>query len=177
MLLPFTERQLYSSPYPVGLAVGHVDMLGDASGGNVVCSFLVDGGFLFRAELFNWAADEATVREGSFITSHRMLTDRSGLGATAFDLNWIRLGNGDGGFVVYQPRVDDFARIRRIPMGRTDDVQLQTLCAFFINTNVDTIVYDFDVIFSYWDVRSLIEPGFLQSFWEAPIVERALIAP
>lgn len=167
--LPFGERPAYGSPYPEGIAVGHIDQVGDASGNPITATFLADGGFLYRLELTQATRGGVDTTDWDYITSHRWATDKSGLGATAFDLNWVAAQQSQGlsSFTSHTPRVQDLAAIRRFPMGRTDKVALQTLLSWTAE-NTDTILYDFDVVLTYWRKESLSMPGFLSAFYEAP---------
>ena len=173
--LPFANRPDFGNPYPEGIAVGHIDITGDASGGGLSASFLSDGGFLFRLELVQATKSGAQETTFDYITAHRWATDRSGFGATAFDLNWIfeRSVTGINAFQTYRPFLQDLQMLKRFPMGRTDDAALQFV--FLIETsNVDAIVYDFDLVCSYWRKEALYRPGFLQAFWSEPIVPAPL---
>lgn len=175
--LPFGERPQYGSPYPEGIAVAHADVTGDASGGAVTVAILADGGFLYRLELMNATRSDVANVTLDVISSHRWATDKSGLGATAFDLNWLATRQAVGTFVVYTLRGEDRDRIRRFPLGRTDKVALQTIWAVTFQTNVNTIEYDVDLVLTYWPKESLAMPGFLSSFYEAPAVPPLLRAP
>lgn len=172
VLLPFADRPAFGSPYPLGMAVGHDDVTGDASGNPITVSFLADGGLLFRLEALNVTRGNVDTDAMNYLTSHRWMTDRSGLGTAAFDLNWVMETNVDATsvFSVSTPRRKDLMALRRLPMGRTDDTVLQTLIAVTISTNTNTVVYGIDVVCSYWRKESLYRPGFLQTFWEAPEV-------
>jgi len=167
--LPFTSRVDYSTPYPEGLAVAHIDVVGDASTGTITVSVLADGLFLYRLEAVNSTRAGNSTAAQSLITSHRMLSDRSGLGASAFDLNW-HLQRVTTSFSVFSPSERDLPMIKRLPIGRTDKVAQQSILVWTDDGNVNTINYDFDAVFSYWPVQALTRPGFLQAFWEAPVV-------
>jgi len=169
VLLPFTDREPYGSPYPEGLAVSHIDVTGDASGGGITAAVLADGGFLFRVEAINATVDSETTDDLTLITVHRLLTDRSGLGQSAFSLNWHMTQQKLQGFSVWGLHGDRPALVR-LPIGRTDIVSLQTIFTWVMETNVDGDIYDFDLIMTYWRVTSLYRPGMLHSFWESPIV-------
>ncbi len=169
--LAFTDRPRYGDPHPEGIAVGHIDLTGDATGGVVGATFLSDGGFLFRLELMAATSGVNTTSVMDAITSHEWATARSGLGALAFDLNW-NLENHQSafaGFTQFAPTEVDRQMIRRFPIGRTVDVSLQTVIQMnAINTNL--LVYDFDIVCTYWRKEALSRPGFLASFWESPLV-------
>jgi len=169
--LPFTDRPQYADPHPEGIAVGHIDSTGDASGGTLTQTFLADGGFLYRLELLQATRDSDTSSEMNYITSHQWATDRSGLGVGAFNLNWVMENHRDaqGAFVQWAPRLVDLTMIRRVPLGRTDDV-LQQILLSAAASNQDTSIYDLDVVLTYWRKESLSRPGFLASFWESPFV-------
>jgi len=167
--IPFGERPSFGSPYPEGMAVGHIDVVGDASGDPITAVFLADGGFLYRMELCQASRTDFTSNTMSCITSHRWATDRSGLGAGAFDLTWITPRN-ESSFQLFTLRAEDLAQIRRFPMGRTDDVTLQTVFSWQSDNNTNTIAYDFDVVLTYWRVEAMFLTGFLAAFWESPLV-------
>jgi len=42
-----------------------------------------------------------------------------------------------------------------------------------VSTNTTAVIWDFDVVFSYWPKTALYLPGFLSSFFEAPEVAPA----
>lgn len=167
--LAFADREQYASPYPIGLAVAHVDVTGDATGGGITVLIEADGGFLYRPEIINATRSDVGVGELNIIVSSRILTDRSGLGPGAFDLNWHLQSLGQGGFSVYTPFPNDMQMIRRQIIGRTDTRSLQTIFTFNTGTNTNLVVHDFDLICSYWETTSLVTPGFLQAFYESPI--------
>ncbi len=171
VFLPFSERQRYGDAHPIGIAVGHMDMVGDASGGVVSASLLADAGFLFRLELIQATRNVTTAAPMDLIVSHRWATDRSGLGATAFDMNWIleQRSTATFTFSTFSPSPADLQMIRRFPLGRTDNTTLQFVVSFNV-ANVDTVIHDFDVVLSYWRAEALFRPGFLASFWESPFV-------
>ena len=167
--LPFTERPDYGSPFPEGIAVGHIDATGDASGGGVSGAFIAETGFLYRLELANSTRGSENADAVSHLSSHRWATDRSGLGNLAFDLNWGTRQVISDGFALYVPEVQDLQMLRRFPIGRTDvNPAGQTIWAVFFETNFDTILYDMDVVFSYWRTEAMYRPGFLAQFWETP---------
>jgi len=171
--ISFGEREAFGSPYPTGLAVGHIDQVGDASGTRITASFSTELRNLYRLELYNCTRGESSDSKSELLTFHEWATGSSGFGANAFTLNWpidpevidvVTVST----FSKHSPSAIDKASIRRFPMGRTDDFGVQNLIQHAI-TNVDTIVYDFDVVFSYWPVAARFLPGFLSSFWESPI--------
>jgi len=168
--LPFPDRPEYGSPYPEGIAVGHIDITGDASGGAITSALSAEGRFLYRLELLNATKGTAIANIANYITAHRWATERSGLGAQAFDLNWIPSKVDGAAFSVYRPESQDLEMIRRFPIGRTDRVDLQVITSFFWQTNEDLILYDVDWVFTYWPSTALYRPGFLASFWESPFI-------
>lgn len=171
VLLPFSVRPGFGSPYPLGVAVGHIDVTGDLSGGAAGGTLLAPGGFLYRLELLNSTMGfSGSAVDMSFITSHRWATDRSGRGIAAFDLNWHAETENKSGFLVATPRPSDYQMIRRFPMGRTDNVAAQVLSAITWITNIDTALYDFDWVFTYWRKEATYLPGFMAAFLEAPFV-------
>ena len=173
--VPFSDRAEYSSPYPLGIAVAHADLLGDATGGLAVASFLADGQFLYRLEGLNTTVNEdADTDIVDCITSHGWATRTAGLGTAAFDLNWVlikRAATSPANFAIASLADADLRAISRLPMGRTDKVALQTIMAID-HRNTDTRIYDFDAWWSYWPATARSESGFLQSFYEAPVVAR-----
>jgi len=187
--LPFGERPEYGAPYPEGIAVGHINQTGDASGGTILETFISDGGFLYRLEGFQMVTGENVARTCELITAHRWATDKSGLGTSAFDLNWACGLDLGGTFTIYtisgrgdatttdrKHGTNDYQMIRRLPIGRLDDVSLQTVFTATIN-NIDTITSESAVWFTYWSKQAVYLPGFLSSFYEAPAVPPLIRAP
>ncbi len=174
-LLPFAERPLFGDPYPIGLAVGDTLITGDATGGTVGTTFLADGSFLFRLEMVQVVKGDGLSTAVNMITAHTMLADRSGR-PNISQLNWILPSFSGNGFRVFTPMPGDYAMMHRIPLGRTDRVTAQQLIALENENNVDTISYSFSVVLSYWRQEALFLPGFLQAFWEAPVVATPLRA-
>jgi len=169
--LSFADRPQYSSPYPLGIAVGRAAVTGDASGGGVTMTLLSDGGFLFRLELLSLVRGDVTSTTQNIITSHRWAGDRSPAASpTDFDLNWHLTRVAQGGFSVSRANVDVMSMIRRFPMGRTDNVALQVILSASDAVNTDTVTYEFHAICTYWRKEALQRPGFLASYYEAPEV-------
>lgn len=166
----FSDRPAFGSPYPEGYAAGHIDLTGDATGGGVQASFSTEGGFLYRLELLNYTRGDNVASQSNFITDHRWLTDATGLGANAFQLNWNFVARTPIGFTIFEPFPEQMRMLRRIPIGQT--AKVGSVIIFTINdpNNTDTIAYDFDVIFSYWKTEALYRPGFMSSFLMAPEV-------
>ncbi len=178
------ERLGYGSPYPEGIAVGHINQTGDATGGDITFAFNADGGFIYRFEGLQVARGAATNHQGDVLTSHIWAEQKSGLGTSAFQLNWI-LTYGRASFDVFMlgmPRGSGsttpgegsmalLQQLRRLPMGRLEKVASQVLLQ--INGsgwNDDTITHEASVWFTYWRKEAFALPGFLSSFYEAPEV-------
>lgn len=172
--LPFADRAAFGSPYPEGIAVAHIDLTGDATGGIASGSVQAVGPFLYRLELMAATLNSGPAITGSYTSAHRWAADRSGLGQTAFDLSWVPDIAQDGGFTLLRPSPVDYAQIRRVPLGRTDVSALWVIWQTTFGTNVDGGLYDFDLILTYWPAESLYQPGFLASFFEAPVVPLAI---
>ena len=172
VLLPFGERPQYGTPYPEGVAVGHLDVTGDASGNPINVTFHADGGFLFRLELAVVVRNDGLTHELSLISSHAWATDKSGRGTTAFDLNWLfdQVTDTGTGFSIYSPKPVDYRMLRRFLMGRTAPGALQTVCSYQMSVNTNLVTFDFDVVFTYWPKTALYLPGFLSSFYESPAI-------
>ncbi len=169
--LPFADRQIFGSPYPQGIAVGHIDITGDVSGGGISATFLADTGFLYRLEVFQSTRGNESADKASYASAHRWATDRSGRGLAAFDLNWVCDQTIGDSFSVYKPFPVDLEMLRRFPMGRTaNDPDGQIIWSVFYETNTDAIIFDVDLVLTYWRQEAMFRPGFLASFWEAPIV-------
>lgn len=180
--LPFGERPQYGQPYPEGQAVGFISQDGDATGGSISMTMLADGGFLYRLELLQLVIGQAADRVVFAITSHRWATDKSGLGATAFDLDWGMPGHLVGSFAVHsmaaqEDGFDVMNQIKRFPLGRLDDVSLQTILNVTNTVNVDSITNELRVVCSYWSKQATYLPGFLSSFYEAPAVPPLIRSP
>lgn len=171
--LPLGEREDYGSPYPAGLAVGHIDQIGDASGGAITASFLALDQFLYRLELMNVTKDDEGANDVDVITVHEWATAASGFGDFAFSLNWNLTQTSRGGFSVYQLRPEDLSQIRRFPIGSVTPEAGQFVAVIRSEDNTLADVWDYDVVFSYWPKTALFLPGFLSSFFEAPEVAPA----
>jgi len=181
--LPFGERPQYGSPYPEGLAVAHFDQADDASGGTHTFSLLADGGFIYRMELWSYARGTESATLAHCITSHRWASDKSGLGASSFDLNWLCVTSvlTGSGFRVYGLHAESSASspdavqmIRRFPMGTLQNVQQQLI---YFQTNliqIDGVTNELSLVFTYWRKESLFRPGFLSSFYDSPVVPTPL---
>ena len=179
--LPFGERPEYGSPYPEGIAVAHREIVGDATGGNINLSFTAKSGFIYRLELVHLHILSATSFTSSINTSHRWAGDKSGLGGSSFLLTWPLSSLPGVTFKVYTLATatggggDTLQSIRRFPLGRLDKLPTgQVLVSFFTALQANLIVYTYSVVFTYWPKESLALPGFLSSFYEAPIVPTPL---
>lgn len=185
--LPFGERPQYGSPYPEGLAVAHSAIADDASGGDHTFSIVADGGFLYRLELMQLVRGSTTVPVCHAITSHRWASDKSGLGSSSFDLNWVLLGQSAGvgsGFSIYRllPAANHGAesaitQIRRLPMGRLDNTLLQQLAAVTVISQDNGVTNELSWVWTYWRKESIYLPGFLASFQETPAAPALIRSP
>jgi len=172
------ERPQYGSPYPEGIAVAHSQITGDASGGIITWTILSDGGFLFRLEGIQIAIGTTTIDVVHMITSHRWASDKSGLGTTSFDLNWgLGFYLAASGFQVASltgnnqtSTIDALTQVRKLPMGRSENVSAQQVMFVTVEGNIDTIDYQLAAWCTYWRKESLYLPGFLESFYESPVV-------
>ncbi len=167
---PFAGVPAYASPNPEGIAVAHIDVTGDATGGTISGGFLSIGQFLYRLEIFQGTRSDTVNDEIDYVTFHQWAQSKSGFSVNAFDLNWHALRNTQAAFTVWTPREIDRDMIRRFPMGRTDNVGASNVLFYQNVSNADTIIYDFDLILTYWRKEALLLPGFLQAFFEAPFV-------
>lgn len=168
--LPFAAREAYGAPYPEGIAVGHIDQTGDATGGAITASFLAQDQFLYRLELLNVSSSDATVNDVSFLSVHAWATEASGFSAGAFSLNWKTRQDLLGGFSIFTPVIDTLEAVRRFPMGSVTPAAGQFVIVITTENNINNIVWDYDVVCSYWPKTALYRPGFLSSYWEAPEV-------
>ncbi len=168
--LPFAEREAYGSPYPAGMAVGHIDQIGDASGGAITASFIAQSQFLYRLELLNATKDDETANETTFATVHEWATAQSGFGVSAFSLDWPTDQRNRSGFAIYEPLPVALSMIRRFPIGSLPPGAGQFVLVITVGANVNLDVWDFDVVFTYWPKTALSLPGFLSTFFEAPEV-------
>jgi len=168
--LPFAAREAYESPYPEGIAVGHIDQTGDGSGGAITASVLAVDQFLYRLELIAATVDDEVTDDLSILTVHEWATVQSGFSAGAFSLNWQMSQFALGGFSTFTPNNRDLPMIRRFPLGSLTPGAGQFITVFTVQTNNNGAVWDFDCVFSYWPKTALYLPGFLSSFWEAPEV-------
>lgn len=169
--LPLAPREAYGSPYPEGVAVGHIDAVGDATGGSVTASFLAQDQFLYRLEVVNatQAATEAT-NDASLALLSSWATRASGDGAGAYTLNWQMTQNKGQNFAVFVPTLESIPWMRRQILGDIIPGAGQFVAVITLDANTDTIVYDFDIMCSYWPKTALYLPGFLSAFYEAPEV-------
>lgn len=182
--LPFGERPQYGQPYPEGMAMGFAAPTGDATGGDIVVSFIADPGKLYRLELVNMTRGSGTTIDVHMITTHEWARARSGAIAGAWDLNWELTQAAIGTFSVYVPsggpsgQVNVMELIRRVPMGRTSGAPgvAQQLLAMTM-TNVNNITHEVNVACTYWDKSALYLPGFLSAFFEAPAVPPLIRLP
>lgn len=168
--ISFGERPDYASPYPEGIAVAHVDVTGDASGNPITVSIFGQDQFLYRLELINVSQDAQTTNDLSLATVHDWATEASGFGTAAFSLNWQMSQLNDGGFAIWTPYATDLPMMRRFPIGSIRQGAGQFIAVFTMETNIDTRVFDFDAVFTYWPKQAMFAPGFLSSFYEAPEV-------
>jgi len=170
--LPFVERERYGDPYPAGLAVGHVDVTGDASGGNITANFTSQAGFLYRLELLHALVFQNSSTAMQYITSHIWLTEASGQGAAAFDLRWFTAVSNRTTppitLTVHTPQGPDRDMLVRLPLGHINGGAAQTIVNIQVD-NQNTIVHDFNVLMSYWRKEALHRPGFWTAFWAAPV--------
>lgn len=167
---PFARRQGYGGVEAQGMAAGHVDVTGNATGGAISASLVTDGGYLYRLELLQASIGSGSGQDVDVITSHRWLEDRTGLGLTALDLNWVTIRTietSPSAFQIHTLPEPAMAMLRRVPIGRTDDALLSFVVSFN-TTNTDLLLYDFDAIFTYWRKESLYRPGFLEAFQGEP---------
>jgi len=168
--LSFAERPGYGDPHPEGIAVAHAALTGDATGGTVGMTFLADGGFLYRLELANSTQGDATTSQVHAISSHDWATAKSPAPPGAFNLNWVFQQRLADIFRVHTLDFTDYQQIRRFPIGRTQNVQLQTVFQMTNDDNTDTIIYEFDLVMSYWRKEAWYRPGFLSSFYDSPFI-------
>ncbi len=181
------DRPQYGSPYPDGLAVAHIDAVGDATGGLVTFAFFADGGFLYRLESMSWRTGSFSGQIGFITTSHNWLQQKSGAPIGSWDLSYPVVGFGivitGVAFSTYHPilggptgdAVDAMEVIRRTPIGRID----RSLSQQVVNagmTNVNLLTYDINLVFTYWRKEAIYLPGFLSSFYNAPAVPPLLRA-
>lgn len=168
--LPFAERQAYGSPYPIGMAVGHIDQATDATGGTYTASCLAQDQFLYRLEVLNVTKDDEIAQDVSCQTIHEWATAQSGAGALAFTLDWQLQRDASQNFTLFTLPTRSYQQIRRFPIGSVTPDAGQFVSVVFVQSNVDAEVWDFDWVFSYWPKTALYLPGFLSSFFEAPEV-------
>lgn len=179
--LPFGDRAQYGSPYPEGIAVGHRTITGDATGGQIDLEFTAEAGFIYRLELVQLDRQASGTIVAKFTTSHRWAGDKSGLGTNPFLLQWPTRALADSARRQYTlwnvagGGSSPMAEIRRFPLGRLDKQPTgQILVEWNLDTNTDGVIHRFNVVFTYWRKEALSLPGFLSSFYEAPVVPSAL---
>jgi len=167
---PFAQLPAYGSPNPEGVAVCHIDVTGDVSGGAISGGMTSIGQFIYRLELLQLTRGDLAADDVDYVTFHQWATAKSGFGTNAFDLNWHFESRSTINFGLYRPFDVDLRMIRRFPLGRTDDVGASFIIFYQNLDNADGIAYDVDGVFTYWRKEALLQPGFLQAFYEAPFV-------
>lgn len=167
---PFAGMPAYASPNPEGVAACHIDILGNATGGEISGGMVSSGQFLYRLELFNLTRRDATVDPINCFTIADWASDKFGFGAGSFSIDWLLEQVIGGGFSVNTFRDQDMRQIRRIPLGATRNVGVTNILFYDRVANTDTVVMDIFAMFTYWRKEALFLPGFLQSFYEAPFV-------
>ena len=176
--LPFNDRPAIGAPYPDGLAVGHIAVTGDATGGVVLALFESPGGFLYRLELLQTGRGDNGVGTQFMTDSHNWIEAAAGIGAGVF--NFPHLLDRSGSILgtnVFTLNAVDLAMIRRFVMGDLRQRSNFTLFTITDTGNLDTRTYTFDVVFTYWRREALLAPGFLSSFYESPVVPAPIIIP
>ncbi len=166
---PFAQLPEYGGPNPEGMAVCHIDVTGDASGGEISGGFVSTGSFLYRLELFQGTRSDQTADKMNYVTLHTWATEKSRFPDDSFSLNW-HANQVIEGFGVWVPELVDFQMIRRFPLGATREIGVQNILFYQGVANTDTILYDFDAVFTYWRKEALLLPGFLQAFYEVPFI-------
>jgi len=168
--IPFGQAERYGSPYPEGIAAGLVTAPGDATGGTVQLIFNANGGFLYRLELLHAVRGDTTTDAVVFQSTHDWANQATPVASGGFNLSWRLVNLLATTFAVASMTNSDWDQVRRFPMGSTRDVALQALALFEWPTNTDTTVYTARMVLSYWRKEALHRQGFLQSFWEGPVV-------
>lgn len=166
--LPFGERPDYGSPYPEGVAVAHIDQTGDASGGSITASILAQDQFLYRLELINVTEDSETTNDMHVALISEWASQMSGFGPLAFSLDWHMQQLTGNGFSQQVENTQNAPGMRRQILGSLTPGAGQFVAVITVQNNVDTNVYDFDMMFTYWPKQALFLPGFLSAFYEAP---------
>jgi len=169
--LPFNQPTQFASTFPEGIAVGRVALTGDASGGIATTNITADGHFLYRLENFQVSVLETISDEIRTIIEFRWAADASGLGPSFSNFSYWLIRNNRAGTVadtIYELDIGRREMIKRLPIGRLDDVQDQTIWTIqAVNSNGR--VWTTRASFAYWPQSAMYRPGFLSSFWEAPI--------
>lgn len=171
--LPFGSRERFGTPYPEGIAAGHVQLTGDATGDPITVAWVAEAGYIFRLELVHSQRSDIVGTAQVLLTAHSWIADKGeGFGAGTFDLSWYLTDSAvaANGFTQYRMRTDDMIQVRRMPIGAPTTVAAPFLAQHTVTDNINTTVYNFNIIFTYWNAEALYRPGFLQSFWEAPVV-------
>lgn len=169
----FGDRPRYGSPYPEGVALGRSSVTGDLTGGNIVVSFQADGGFLYRFEAFHAEKDQVAVNEDWVVLFiHGWATEKTDFGTGAFNV-LHKLGrelNTVPGILTYTMSDREQFPARRFPLGRVDSTADQLLAQLTIGTNTDGANYLAQFVCTYWRKEATYLPGFISSFYEAPVV-------
>jgi len=170
----FGLRRRYGDAHALGLALGHVEITGNGSGGNVTHIFTAPTGFLYRLEALNAIRADVITDTANVIFTHVMLEANAGLGSADLNLSYPleRAPTGTaGGHTI---RTADRQSERRIPIGQTERGPVTTVCQVTFNTNTNTVVYLATVVLAYWRQEAMFRPGFLSAFWETPILDLPL---
>jgi len=160
----------FASPNPEGVAMCHIDIVGDGSGGQISGGIVSSGQFLYRLELFQIRANALSSDEVELFTLHDWATQSLGFGANSFDQLWHLERDSLAAFVTYALFERDFNMVHRFPLGSTQKVGVTNILFFQDISNIDLRVYDVNAVFTYWRKEALALPGFLQSFYDAPFV-------
>lgn len=167
----FGHRPRYGSPYPEGIALGHADVVGDATGGDLTVNFNADGGFLYRLETVHVLKQSVAVLDDiRLVLISGWASQKSGLGTASFNITRQLARNVATPITNYRLTHTEYMEARRFPLGRTDADRAQLLAQFIFPTNTNTIVWDFNIVLTYWRKEATYLPGFLSSFYESPVV-------
>jgi len=171
---PFAQLPEYAGPNPEGMAVCHIDVTGDATGGAISGGIVSTGSFLYRLELFQITRGDSFVDDVDVVSIHQWATEKSRFPDQSFSLNWHLLQRIALGFGLFTLPLVDYQMIRRFPLGATREIGALNVLFYQNLDNIDTILYDIDAVFTYWRKEALLLPGFLQAYYETPFIPGGL---
>lgn len=172
--LPFAKREGFGGPYPDGLAVAFATITGDGSMGVAEALFTTPAGFFYRLEIAQATRSDVPASIEALLRCRAdWLSQASPFqsGSLSFDQAMNGTSILSGSFTLFET-TRDANYLRRIPFGFLGGVA-PTATGVVVEMQIpndNLIVYNFRTILTYWRRESFYLPGFLSSFFEAPVV-------